>query len=250
MLINSTLITRGKFQLKHIAMLVFLLFTTSLILVSCNLEEDPPFLDSTMYDNALSAEAARDGIYAAYATYNNQEQRMFVENGYSGLMVTRRGGNKLTSVWMNNVMKLNPNENVDTQNTWIGLYRLVSRSNAAISNATYDGSSTDSNQIRINDVVGHAFFSRAWAYFSLTRLWGDVPIWTGLPDSDNIHKPKSPSKDVYQQIILDAEQAKVMLNGSAGIGFPKAHAARMLLAKVYMLLEGQLRLKLQLMMRV
>ena len=44
-------------------------------------------------------------------------------------MVTRRGGNKLTSVWMNNVMKLNPNENVDTQNTWIGLYRLVSRSN-------------------------------------------------------------------------------------------------------------------------
>jgi len=236
MRINSTLITLRKFQLKHIAMLVCILFTSTLLLVSCNLEEDPPFLDSTMYDNALSAEAARDGIYAAYATYNNQEQRMFVENGYSGLMVTRRGGNKLTSVWMNNVMKLNPNENVDTQNTWIGLYRLVSRSNAAISNATYDVSSTDSNQIRINDVIGHAFFSRAWAYFSLTRLWGDVPVWTGLPDSDNIHKPKMPSKDVYQQIILDAEQAKVMLNCSAGVGFPKAHAARMLLAKVYMLL--------------
>jgi hypothetical protein len=161
---------------------------------------------------------------------------MFVENGFSGLMVTRRGGNKLTSVWMNNVMKLNPTENVDTQNTWIGLYRLVSRSNAAISNASYDATSTDTDQIRINDVAGHAFFSRAWAYFSLTRLWGDVPVWTGLPDSNNTHKAKSPSKEVYQQIIADATEAKVLLNGSAGIGFPKAHAARMLLAKVYMLL--------------
>lgn len=235
-MLNSILNTLIKFQHKHIAMLVCLLFTSSLLLVSCNLDEDPPFLDSSMYDNPQSAEAARDGIYAAYATYNNQEQRMFVENGFSGLMVTRRGGNKLTSVWMNNVMKLNPRENVDTQNTWIGLYRLVSRSNAAISNASYDATSTETDQIRINDVAGHAFFSRAWAYFSLTRLWGDVPVWTGLPDSNNTHKAKSPSKEVYQQIIADATEAKALLNGSAGLGFPKSHAARMLLAKVYMLL--------------
>ena len=132
MLINSTLITLRKYRLKHIAVLVCLLFTSTILLVSCNLDEDPPFLDSTLYNNAQSAEAARDGIYAALTHYNAQEQRMFVENGFSGLMVTRRGGNKLTSVWMNNVMKLNPNENVDSQNTWIGLYRLVSRSNAAI----------------------------------------------------------------------------------------------------------------------
>ena len=236
MLINSTLITRRKSQLNHIAMLVCLLVATTFLLVSCNLEEDPPFLDNTMYENAQSAEAARDGIYAAFTHYNAQEQRMFVENGYSGLMVTRRGGNKLSAVWMNNVMKLNPNENVDTQNTWIGLYRIISRSNAAISNSTYDTASTETSQVRINDVVGHAFFSRAWGYFSLTRLWGDVPVWTTLPDSDNIHKEKMLSKDVYQQIIADAVQAKALLNGSAGNGFPKDHAASMLLAKVYMLL--------------
>ena len=236
MLVNSTLITLRKFRLKHIAVLVCLLFTSTILLVSCNLGEDPPFLDSTLYNNAQSAEAARDGIYAAYATYYNQEQRMFVENGFSGLMVTRRGGNKLTSVWMNNVMKLNPSENVDTQNTWIGLYRLVSRANAAISNASYDALSTDSDQVRINDVIGHAFFSRAWSYFSLTRLWGDIPLWLGLPDSENTHKSKTPSKEIYQQVIADATEAKALLNGSAGIGFPKDHAARMLLAKVYMLL--------------
>ena len=95
------------FKLKHITMLVCLLLTTTLLMVSCNLEEDPPFLDSSMYENPQSAEAARDGIYAALAHYQAQEQRMFVENAFSGLMVTRRGGNRLNSVWMSGQMRLN-----------------------------------------------------------------------------------------------------------------------------------------------
>jgi hypothetical protein len=231
----STLIMGKKFQLKYISFLVCL-FTTSLILVSCDLEEDPPFLNVSLYNKPQEAEAARDGIYAALAHYNAQEQRMFVENGFSGLMVTRRGGNKLTSVWMNNVMKLNPTENVDTQNTWIGLYRLLSRANAVISNTSHDVSSTDIDQVKLNDVAGHAYFIRAWAHFSLTRLWGDIPVWLTVANESDVHRAKTSSKEVYQQVIDDATQAIALLNGSAGIGFPKAHASRMMLAKVYMLL--------------
>ena len=103
-------------------LILFSLLSISTVLVSCDLDENPPFLDNSLYDNPQSAEAARDGIYAALTHYNAQEQRMFVENGYSGLFATRRGGNKLTSVWMNGVMKLNPDQNEDNQNTWIGLY--------------------------------------------------------------------------------------------------------------------------------
>ena len=164
------------------------------------------------------------------------EQRMFVENGYSGLFTTRRGGNKLSSVWMNGVMKLNPNDNVDNQNTWIGLYRIVARANAAIDNSTTDPDSTDPNQIRINDVIGHAYFSRSYAYFSITRLWGDIPVWTNFSSRQYSSMAKTPSKEVFKLIVEDAILAKSLLNGSAGVGFPKAHAAQMLLAKVYMLL--------------
>jgi hypothetical protein len=232
---NSLFIMVNKFKINTMATLVCLLLSAA-FQMSCNLDEDPPFLDNSLYNNPQSSEAARDGIYAALTHYNAQEQRMFVENGYSGLFVTRRGGNKLTSVWMNGVIKLKADENVDNQNTWIGLYRLVSRANTAISNSTFDLNSTEPDQLRINDVVGHGYFARAYGYFSLTRLWGDIPVWTSLPDSDNIHKPKTPTKDVYKLIIEDATQAKALLNGSAGVGFPKAHAAKMLLAKVYMLI--------------
>jgi hypothetical protein len=57
-----------------------------------------------------------------------------------------------------------------------------------------------------------------------------------VANENDIHKAKTSSKEVYQQVIEDANQAKALLNGSAGIGFPKDHAASMLLAKVYMLL--------------
>ena len=134
MLKNSTLIME-KFRIQKISKL-FTLISVGVLLLSCDLDENPPFLDDpvSLYNDVTSSEYARDGIYAAFTHYNAMEQRLFVENGYSGLFTTRRGGNKLSSVWMNGVMKLNPNENVDNQNTWIGLYRIVSRANAAIEN--------------------------------------------------------------------------------------------------------------------
>ena len=223
-----------KFQTYSLYIISF--FSIVVFLISCDLDEDPPFMDNTLYNDPQSAEAARDGIYSGFTHYNAMEQRMFVENGYSGLFTTRRGGNKLSSVWMNGVMKLNPDDNVDNQNTWIGLYRIIARANAAIDNSTIDPDSTDPNQIRINDVIGHAYFSRSYAYFSITRLWGDIPVWTNLPEADNTSMAKTPSKEVYKLIVEDAILAKSLLNGSAGVGFPKAHAAQMLLAKVYMLL--------------
>ena len=223
-----------KFQTYSSYIISF--FSIVVFLISCDLDEDPPFMDNTLYNDPQSAEAARDGIYSGFTHYNAMEQRMFVENGYSGLFTTRRGGNKLSSVWMNGVMKLNPDDNVDNQNTWIGLYRIIARANAAIDNSTTDPDSTDPNQIRINDVIGHAYFSRSYAYFSITRLWGDIPVWTNLPKADNTSMAKTPSKEVYKLIVEDAILAKSLLNGSAGVGFPKAHAAQMLLAKVYMLL--------------
>ena len=231
---KNSLLVMEKFQTYSSYIISF--FSIVVFLISCDLDEDPPFMDNTLYNDPQSAEAARDGIYSGFTHYNAMEQRMFVENGYSGLFTTRRGGNKLSSVWMNGVMKLNPDDNVDNQNTWIGLYRIIARANAAIDNSTTDPDSTDPNQIRINDVIGHAYFSRSYAYFSITRLWGDIPVWTNLPEADNTSMAKTPSKEVYKLIVEDAILAKSLLNGSAGVGFPKAHAAQMLLAKVYMLL--------------
>ena len=71
-------------------------FITALLLTSCNLDETPPFLDESIYQDPASAIGARDGIYQAISSYNSQEHRLFVENLYGGLMYTTRGGGQVT----------------------------------------------------------------------------------------------------------------------------------------------------------
>ena len=42
------------------------------LIIGCNLEEEPPFLDENLYQDVQSAQAARDGIYQSLTTYNTQ----------------------------------------------------------------------------------------------------------------------------------------------------------------------------------
>jgi len=205
-----------------------------LFIMGCDLEEEPPFLDETIYTNAQSAQAARDGIYQSLTTYNTQERRLFITNLYSGLMFTGKGGNRVNTRDMSTLVSLKPGYHMDADWLWTGLYQTIARCNGAISNINTTASPSSNDEVVFNDVAGHAYFVRAWSYFELVNLFGDVPLWLDLPSSDNTNKELSSKSDVIQQIISDASTAASMLNGNAGIGYPKAHAASMLLAKVYM----------------
>ena len=80
--------------MKYIKLLLILQLV---FFVSCDLDESPPFLDATLYQDVQSAEAARDGIYQGLTGYNTQERRLFIENLYSGIMFSSKGGGRVTS---------------------------------------------------------------------------------------------------------------------------------------------------------
>ena len=168
--------------MKYIKYLFLILF-----IVSCevDLDETPPFLDDTMYSDPQSAQGARDGLYQALTTYDSQERRIFVVNGHSGLLVTGKGGNRLNSADNSTLFKLDAGYHGDVSALWGGLYQAISRTNSAIiSTPTVVSPSTDDEKI-LNDVAGHAYLVRAWSYFSLVRLWGEIPLWLELPSSEN-----------------------------------------------------------------
>ena len=60
-----------------------------------------------------------------------------------------------------------------------------------------------------NPVIAQAYFARAWYYFHLVRLHGDVPYITGLDGDTSI--ANTPANTVYQNIIADLEYAKLWL---------------------------------------
>lgn len=89
-------------------------------------------------------------------------------------------------------------------------------------------------------ILGEAAFLRAYNYFRLVRLWGDVPLTITPTESinpDSINVFRTPVEEVYAQIIKDLEYSASVLpkadNPAQLAGRATQGAAYALLAQVY-----------------
>jgi len=89
-------------------------------------------------------------------------------------------------------------------------------------------------------IEGEAKFLRAFAYFQLVQLYGDLPLRTAPVKSlDETQKPKSPQAAVYDLIISDLTFAESNLPATVtDVGRVYKEVATALLAKVYLTSAG------------
>jgi hypothetical protein len=71
---------------------------------------------------------------------------------------------------------------------WAMLYRIISRCNYLLSNI--NKVSKDGNESSIKNIGAQAKFLRAYSYFILTELYGDVPYITTVQDLSNAYVPR------------------------------------------------------------
>ncbi|EOR95447.1 hypothetical protein ADIARSV_1363 [Arcticibacter svalbardensis MN12-7] len=86
-------------------------------------------------------------------------------------------------------------------------------------------------------LYGEVYFLRAYYYFNLVKMFGDVPLFTDkrLELSDSRTLTRSPKADVYTQIELDLNNAIAVLpTTQAQKGRITKYAAQALLGKVYL----------------
>ena len=87
-------------------------------------------------------------------------------------------------------------------------------------------------------IIGEAKFIRAYLYFELTRLFGEVIIYDGLPKGNVYDIPKSSVEDVYALILTDLKYGYENMRKTAWDntwkGRVTAWAARALESKVLM----------------
>lgn len=84
---------------------------------------------------------------------------------------------------------------------------------------------------------GEAKFIRAFCYFQLVNLFGDVPLITGSNYHINSTVPRTSTSIIYQQIISDLKDASGLLSQTyitADRARPNKWAAEGLLARVYL----------------
>jgi len=86
-------------------------------------------------------------------------------------------------------------------------------------------------------LTGEAKLCRAFCYFYLTNIYGDVPLETTTDYSANALMSRTTSSLVYQQIITDLKDSKNLLSASyptAGRVRPNKWTASAFLARVYL----------------
>jgi hypothetical protein len=100
-------------------------------------------------------------------------------------------------------------QNTGTTDMWTVIYRTVFAANTAIEGLNSSTTLTPSVK---QQLLGEAKFIRAFAYFYLVNLYGDVPLVLGTDPETNRLLPRSPKAQVYAQIISDLKEAQGLLN--------------------------------------
>lgn len=127
--------------------------------------------------------------------------------------------------------------NLYITNIWRASYQLISRANLAIHRIP----EIDMDETLKSRLMGEARFLRALSYFNLARMFGGVPlILQPESDIDNYLVPRMDVTLIYDQIILDLEDAAAVLPSSfwnVDKGRATKGAALGILAKVYLTLQ-------------
>ncbi|MES1250047.1 MAG: RagB/SusD family nutrient uptake outer membrane protein, partial [Chitinophaga rupis] len=117
---------------------------------------------------------------------------------------------------------------------WSGPYSYIYHANACLEGLEGTTSLTPSVKSQLQ---GEMLFLRAFMYFYLVNLYGDVPLITSTDWQVNTNKPRDPQDVVYDQIIKDLQQAQSLLGDeypSSGRIRPNKAVATAMLARVYL----------------
>jgi starch-binding outer membrane protein, SusD/RagB family len=110
--------------------------------------------------------------------------------------------------------------NADLTFLWGSLYRMIFRANLVIDRAAAWQPTIATEKDKLNQYVAEVKFLRAYAYFHLVTLWGDVPVHTDYQATlNNNYFPRTPAADVWSLIETDLKEAQ------AAAELPVAYAA-------------------------
>jgi len=217
----------------------FTVLTILLGIFACNdLEEEPVGLlaPESFFKSSSDVETAVLGAYAHIANEQFYGRKLVLSLQLRGDMCDI--GDRNTPGRRQQVNDFNMDSNNGMVSAfWPRAYRIIGSANAGIRGTELV--SEPANEI--SALAGEARFLRAFAYYHLVRLFGDIPyIDFFINDPEAIQDiAKTPEAEVYQNIIDDLEFAKENLPDSYSSGVrsrPTRGTAAAYLASVYLTL--------------
>lgn len=226
------------------------ILSTGLFLSGCSasfLDVEPmtDVLENNFYKTIDDAEMALIGCYDGYQRTSSNGNLSFTvaseilsDNCFGGTGHTDGRGYQVLDRFDK---AQSPSDNNLFDGTWTDYYAGIFRCNTLLTKMEEtDFGDQQNTQLRIE---GETRFLRAIMYFDLVRLFGRVPLLTS-PTSENV--PQVEAKETYQLIVEDLKFAADNIpadaypksNAANNDGRVTAHAAKALLARVYLFYTG------------
>ncbi len=225
--------------MKSTILLTHIFLFLSLAFVGCtDLEEEPEGLlaPETFFKTPQDVEAAVLGAYAEWVTVPISRElplALMLRSDMSDIGDRNTNGNRIAI----NEFAMDASNNL-TSDIWEYLYRAISAANTAAQAAQ----SIEAEQGIKDRLEAEARFVRAYSYYHLVRLYGDVPYVEKPIESAAVLESlgRTPASDVFTAIVDDLIFAKDKLpSQQQGDVRNRATAgtAATVLAEVYLTLE-------------
>jgi len=230
-----------------------LLLAVLLFQFSCNkiTEVDPPQTSLTsdnVYQNDATANSVLIGLYTSIAISSPLRGQTFnsisLVTGLSSDELTLYGGvtnvnTNLATFYLNQLSA--GSATISAQCIWNDAYSKIYITNIALERL--QNSSQLTKSVR-SQLIGEVKFLRAFFYFYLVNLYGDVPLALSSDYRINTSLPRTEKSKVYSQIISDLKDAQealndnfVALDGKTATNErvrPNKYSATALLARTYL----------------
>ena len=190
-----------KKRITHLRYLAIGLTLLSATGCDSMLEVDLPsseLASTTIYTSEETAESAVNGIYYSMVTTTYYNSLHSVLGQTSDELMQ----NSLTdNVYTNNDI---PVDDSYISQMWSELYKTVYDANSVLEGVASSTMLSSTSAARLS---AEAKFIRAFCYFYLVNLWGDVPLITTTEVQVNSLAPRASAESVYNNIISDLNDA-------------------------------------------
>jgi len=207
-----------------------------LLFVSCN-----KLLDTGVSDNRLDNKKiftndslSREAVVGICVSMMSAQRNIF--NGGTTLLASlsadeltdNKGDGQEYAFYRNS---LEPDIRILRDSLWLPAYNYIYQCNNVIERLyEYDGVS----QLLKNQLIGEVKFLRAFCYYYLVNLFGDMPLVLVTDYKQSAIIPRTPVSKIYQQIIEDLQQADSLLPNNISNAFPTKLASEAMLSRVYL----------------
>lgn len=229
----------SKLYKKYILLIIGL----SILISSCKklLEIDPPKNEletKLVFSDSVDATSAVLGIYGkimeSSTTLNFGNGYITVLTGLASDEITLAATSADEAQFLNNI--ISPETNSINTLMWRYAYQLIYHTNACIEGL--ESSETLGSTVR-DRLIGESKFMRAFIYFNLVNLYGDVPLILSTEFSNNSKIARVSTAELYESIVADLKDAQQKLPSTLGSEKlrPSMWSAVALLARVYLYMQ-------------